>query len=256
MRDLLIDKGVDPGKIALIPPWADADELEPLPRDANPLRDEWGLRGKLVVMYSGNLGLAHDIDTMRGAMEALMCRDDVRFVFVGGGKHMAQLQTNCEAQGMINVIFKPYQPREAIRASLSLADLHLISQADAMTGLLVPSKLYGIMAAGRASVFIGNARAEVARVLAETGSGRVVAVGDVDALTEMISTLAEDPDACRRMGEAARLAMDETYDRRHACEAWEELLTECVSGHRPDVTTVSRRDAAGLTSARAEGDSR
>lgn len=243
MRDLLISKGVDPGKIALIPPWADVDELEPLPRDANPLRDEWGLRGKLVVMYSGNLGLAHDIDTMRGAMEALKGRDDVRFVFVGGGKHMTQLQAYCKEHGLGNALFKPYQPREAIRASLSLADLHLISQAEAMTGLLVPSKLYGIMAAGRASVFIGNARAEVGRVLEETGSGRIVAVGDVAGLTETICTLADDRDTCRRMGEAARQAMDRTYDRRHACQAWEKLLKTIVSGGTPDVADETPMDA-------------
>ncbi len=236
MRDRLIGKGVDPKKIALIPPWADVDELEPLPRDANPLREAWGLQGKLVVMYSGNLGLAHDLDTMRGAMESLRGRDDVRFVFVGGGKHMSQLQAYCEAHGLSNALFKPYQPREAIRASLSLADLHLISQADAMTGLLVPSKLYGIMASGRASVFIGKAEAEVGRVLQETGSGRVIAVGDVAGLTDTITALADDPDACRRMGEAARQAMDRAYDRRHACEAWEKLLKAVVSGRTPDVT--------------------
>jgi glycosyltransferase involved in cell wall biosynthesis len=239
MRDRLIGKGIAPEKIALIPPWADVDELEPFPRDANPLRDEWGLQGKLVVMYSGNLGLAHDIDTMRGAMEALKSRDDVRFVFVGGGKHMSQLQAYCEEHGLNNAVFKPYQPREAIRASLSLADLHLISQADAMTGLLVPSKLYGIMAAGRASVFIGKAEAEVGRVLKETGSGRVVAVGDVAGLTDTITSLADDPDACRRMGEAARQAMARTYDRRHACTAWEKLLKTIVSGRTPDVADVT-----------------
>lgn len=236
MRDRLIGKGVNPQKIEMIPPWADIDELAPLPRDTNPLRVEWCLQDKLIVMYSGNLGLAHDIDTMRGAMEALISRDDVRFVFVGGGKHMSQLQTYCEAHGLSNALFKPYQPREEIRASLSLADLHLISQADAMTGLLVPSKLYGIMAAGRASVFIGKAEAEVGRVLEETGSGRVVAVGDVEGLTRTITTLADAPDTCRQMGEAARQAMNQTYDRRHACEAWEKLLRAVVSGRTPDVT--------------------
>lgn len=233
MRDRLIGKGVPPEKIALIPPWADIDELEPLPRDENPLREAWGLAGKLVVMYSGNLGLAHDIDTLKGAMKQLKSRDDIRFVFVGGGKLMNQLKDWCEAQQLGNALFKPYQPREDIHKSLSLADLHLISQANKMTGLLVPSKLYGIMAAGRASVFVGKPEAEVARVLTEHGAGKVVAVGDVDGLTEAITSLADTPETCRAMGDAAREAMASTYDRRHACLAWEELLTACVSGSDP-----------------------
>ncbi|GAB4187473.1 MAG: glycosyltransferase family 4 protein [Phycisphaeraceae bacterium] len=244
MRDLLLSKDIPAEKIALIPPWADVEELEPLPRDDNPLRTEWELHNNFIVMYSGNLGLAHDIDTIRGAMVALKDRPDIRFVFIGGGKHMTQLQSFCEEQKLDNVLFKPYQPREAIRASLSLADLHLISQAESMTGLLVPSKLYGIMAAGRASVFIGNEKAEVGRVLQETGSGRIVPVGDVQGLTETIIGLADDPEACRRMGDAARQAMQTTYDRRHACKAWEDLLTECVSGKRVDPADVPASQAA------------
>ena len=233
MRDRLIGKGIPAEKIALIPPWADIDELEPLPRDENPLRDEWDLQGKLVVMYSGNLGLAHDIDTLRGAMENLKDRDDIRFVFVGGGKLMSQLKDWCDEKKLANALFKPYQPREDIRKSLSLADLHLISQANAMTGLLVPSKLYGIMAAGRASIFVGKPEAEVALVLEENHAGRVVPIGDIDGLTNTIAELANAPEACRSMGNAARDAMKTTYDRRHACNAWEKLLTACVSGSDP-----------------------
>ncbi len=256
MRDRLIEKGVPPEKISLIPPWADIDELEPLPRDENPLRKAWGLENKLVVMYSGNLGLAHDIDTLRGAMEQLKTRDDIRFVFVGGGKLMTQLQAYCEEHSLTHAIFKPYQPREAIRTSLSVADLHLISQAEKMTGLLVPSKLYGIMASGRASVFVGREEAEVARVLNETGAGRAVAVGDVGGLADTIASLADDPEACRRMGEAAREAMAKTYDRRHACAAWERLLTECVSGKKHDLADENHQDADPSTQnepARAQG---
>jgi putative colanic acid biosynthesis glycosyltransferase WcaI len=247
MRDRLISKGVPPQNIALIPPWADIDELQPLPRDENPLRKDWNLQDKIVVMYSGNLGLAHDIDTLRGAIEKLKPRDDIRFVFVGGGKLMTQLQTYCQEHKLTNATFKPYQPREAIRASLSLADLHLISQAEKMTGLLVPSKLYGIMAAGRASIFVGRKDAEVALVLQENHAGKVVAIGDVDGLANAITTLADDPKTCRRMGDAAREAMTKTYDRRHSCAAWERLLTQCVSGQNLDLTDNTDQNPAKHT---------
>ena len=256
MYDHLRSKGVPEDKLALIPPWADMDELEPLPRDENPLRQAWGLEGKTVVMYSGNFGLAHDIDTLRGAMDQLRDRDDIRFVFVGGGKMMNKLQAHCQEQGLANTLFKPYQPREAIRVSLSLADIHLISQAEAMTGLLVPSKLYGIMAAGRASVFIGSEKAEVGRVLTETGSGLVVAVGDVQGLIRTLTGLADNSETCRQMGEAARTAMANTYDRRHACTAWEHLLSQCVSGRARDSADDTGMGEEHTPAAEADGPER
>ena len=256
MYDHLRRKGIPEDKLALIPPWADIDELQPLPRDENPLRRDWELTDKTLVMYSGNFGLAHDIDTLRGAMEKLKERDDIRFVFVGGGKMMSKLQAHCQEQGLANTVFKPYQPREAIRVSLSLADIHLISQTESMTGLLVPSKLYGIMAAGRASVFIGSDRAEVGRVLTECDCGRVVRVGDVDGLVNTITGLADNPETCRRMGDAAREAMANQFDRRHACEAWERLLSDCVLGHAPDSTDDTGMGADHAQTLEADGPDR
>jgi len=254
MKDRLIDKRVPAGRITVIGPWADVDELEPLPADSNPLRRDWGLEGKFVVMYSGNLGLAHDIDTIMQAMTRLKDRDDIRFVFVGGGKRMTQVRQYAQEHHLPNAIFKPYQPRESIRESLSLADLHLISLAQPMTGLLVPSKLFGIMAAGRASVFVGDPASEVGRILIEHACGRIVREGDADRLTAAITELSSDRAACDQMGKSARQAMVDTYDRRHACQAWAQLLEECTNT-RPATDTLDNQDAE-INPARAHGQNR
>ncbi len=231
-KDLVVGKGVPEEKISLIGPWADIDELEPLPRQDNPLRREWGLTDKFVVMYSGNLGLAHDIDTFGQAMIGLESRDDIRFVFVGGGKRMSLMRELVDKHRLDNVIFKPYQPRDKIRESLSLADLHLISLSEPLTGILVPSKLFGIMAAGRAAVFVGHPDSQISLVLAESGCGWTIRVGDIDGLVATIEELADDPAACARMGRLAREAMANNHDRRTMCQAWERILLEVV-GQEP-----------------------
>jgi len=242
MKDRLVGKHVPAQRITVIGPWADVDELAPLSADDNPLRRDWGLQGKFVVMYSGNLGLAHDIDTIKQTMTDLKDRDDIRFVFVGGGKRMTQVQQYAQEQRLANTLFMPYQPRESIRASLSLADLHLISLAKPMTGLLVPSKLFGIMAAGRASLFVGDKASEVGRILLEHCCGRVVEVGDAGGLPAEIKQLSQDREACDQMGQLAREAMKNTYDRKHACNAWEQLLLDCVNGQHASVPNRQLQD--------------
>jgi colanic acid biosynthesis glycosyl transferase WcaI len=249
-QGLVIGKGVPQDKIALIGPWADMDELEPVSREDNPLREAWGLNDKFVVMYSGNLGLAHDIDTLGQAMLRLKDRDEMRFVFVGSGKRMTLMREFVDANRLTNVIFKPYQPREKIRESLSLADLHMISLSEPMTGILVPSKLFGIMAAGRASVFIGSPESQISLILTESGCGKTIRVGDGNGLTQSINELAGDRAACDEMGSLARKAMADTYDRRHMCVAWERLLNECVSGRKPDVADDTNQGATTSTPAK------
>ena len=232
--ELAISKGIPREKLVLIGPWADSEELSQADTEPNPLRSEWGLDDKFIVMYSGNLGLAHDVDTLSTAIQKLKDNDTIRFIFVGGGKRLELMKKFVEEHSLSNVLFKPYQPREQLGLSLGLADLHLISLCENMNGILVPSKLYGIMAAGQASVFIGSPQSQISLVLTESGGGVTVREGDVDELVKQITTLSADPQRCKEMGRLARQAMKDTYDRRHACEAWEKMLLDCVDGSKPD----------------------
>lgn len=226
MRDRLRSKRVSDDKLALIGVWADADEVRPVPREDNPLRTEWGLSGKFVVMYSGNIGVAHDVATMCGAMLQLRDHEHVRFVFVGGGRRLEEIKAFKEQHGLANVQFRPYQPRSAIPHSLSVGDVHLISQRPALTGMLVPCKLFGVMAAGRPVLYIGASEAEVGRIVEEVGCGTTISPGDENTLTQAINYLARNPDAGAAQGRLGREAMEHRFDRRFACAAWERLLVE------------------------------
>ena len=224
MRDRVLAKDIDPGHVVHIGVWADDQEVRPIDRVTNPYRQHWNLGDAFTVMYSGNFGLGHDVETMCEAARRLRDEPEIRFLFVGGGKRKAEVDAYIDEHGLTNCVIDDYQPRERLHESLSCADVHLASLKAGVEGIMVPCKLFGIMAAARPTIFIGDSSSEFARVLEEHDAGMVVANGDADALVAAILALRDDPDRCRAMGAAARTALREAYNRDAACEAWRELL--------------------------------
>jgi glycosyltransferase involved in cell wall biosynthesis len=176
-------------------------------------------------MYSGNFGLGHDAETIKAAMLALKDRADLRFVFVGGGKRRAEIEAFVREHGIANASYRDYVPREQLGQSLCAGDAHLISLREGMEGLIVPSKLFGIMAAARPAIFIGHPDSEIARVVAENDAGFVIREGDSKGLIAAIERLAADRAAAASMGERGRAALIGRYDATSACEAWATLLS-------------------------------
>jgi glycosyltransferase involved in cell wall biosynthesis len=228
MADRLTAKGVPPDALAFVPPWADAREVYPLPRDENPFRTEWGLGAAFVVMYSGNFGLGHDLATPCRAALALRERANLTFLFVGGGKRKDEVEAFALAHPEARLHVHPYQPRERLHASLGVADVHIISLEERALGAMIPSKLFGIMAASRPAVFIGPGSSEIARIILEIGCGLVVAPGDERALAAAIARLADNPDEAAAMGRRGRDALERVYDRPLACARLEALLVEAA----------------------------
>ena len=232
MMRRVVEKGVDRGHLVHIGVWADHEEVDPLPRDRNPFRKQWHLDDRTVVMYSGNFGIAYEIETMCDAARRLDDDERLRFVFVGGGKRKAEVERYVERHHL-GARIEPYQPREDLDALLSCADVHLVTLKPGFEGLTVPCKLFGIMAAARPVIFVGPPGSEIARVIEESEAGHVVEPGDVEGLVDSISTLAGDPKARASLGGNARRALVERHDRGRACERWRQLLEEVVgTGHR------------------------
>lgn len=168
------------------------------------------------VGYSGNLGRAHEIETMLAAMRML---PDVRFVITGGGAQRAKLQAAAPA----NVEFRDYVPREQLSESLASVDVHLVSLQPSLEGLIVPSKFYGILAAARPVIFIGAKDGELARLIDEHGLGHVVAPGDAEGLVRAIRNIDEE------MGRRGRALYEQRFTPQHAFAAWERVLQEASS---------------------------
>lgn len=233
MQQRVLDQGVAADKIATIGIWPVNTPGPATDPEDSPYRAEWNLTGKRVVMYSGNFGLAHDVDTILQAMLQLRDHDDLRFVFVGAGKRIPQIQAFVQKHNIQNVMFQPYQPRERLNDLLGAADVHLVSQSQAFTGVVVPSKLLGIMCAARGSLFVGPAIAEVGQIIRETDAGRVVALGDSDALAAALVEIANDPAVARRWGDHARIAVEQEHSALLRCRQWESLINANTVAHTP-----------------------
>jgi colanic acid biosynthesis glycosyl transferase WcaI len=229
-----------PERIRIIANWADGALVAPRPHDANSLRQEWGVEGKFVVGYSGNLGRGHEIETLIAAIADLErdCQGaaatrgesgrkcNVAWLFVGGGALYRELQAEVDTRKLTSVQFRPYQPRELLAESLSVPDVHLVSLKPELEGLIVPSKYYGIAAVGRPTIFVGDPDGEIARILKADDVGQSVAVGDGAELVALIRTLVADPDLAREMGRRAREAFENRFDFPIAASPWERVLRD------------------------------
>ncbi len=224
MADRIEAKKVRPNRIETIHVWSRREEIYPMPRDGHPLRQKLGLADKFVAMYSGNLGLAHAFDEFLEAARRLRHRDDIVFLFVGDGPRKKQVVAAKEAEGLDNVLLLDYFPREELHASISLADVHLISMRREMTGVVVPCKLYGAMAAARPAVFVGPEHCETADTIRESGCGLTVRLGETSALVEALETLAADGDAASAMGERGRSTFLRDFEREACCSRWSWML--------------------------------
>ncbi len=244
MREHVLSRNVTPDRVRIIPNWADGQLVHPIAAADNALRQDWGYDTHFVVGYSGNLGRAHDVETLVEAI-ALVAEKapqlGICWLFIGGGALVERLGTEIERRSLRHVSFRPYQPREKLAQSLSVPDVHLVSLRPEFEGFIVPSKYYGIAAAGRAAIFIGDTDGEIARLLAASRTGYTVAEGDAKALAQIVIDLATDPNVARGMGVRARMAFDEQFSLARAVAAWEDALEI-----RPDDVAMRRdTDARG-----------
>lgn len=177
------------GKLSIIPPWPLDDHLAPVSHDDNPFREAHGLAGKFVVMHSGNHGLTNPFDTVLRAAARLEHDARLVFLFVGGGVG----KRGVEQAGLSNVRSLPYQPLEALRYSLSAADVHLVTMGDGVVGIVHPCKVYGALAVGRPIVFLGPAVSHVGDLLARDAVGWGFRHGDVDGAVRRFQELLELP---------------------------------------------------------------
>lgn len=218
--------GVAQDRIHIIPNWANDEEIGPVPPAENPLRREWQLEDRFVVGYSGNLGRAHEFETVLAAAERL--RDDSRivFIFIGGGKQFDELAKRVHARKLDRTFrFFPYQDRTVLKYSLSVPDVHWVSLPPKVEGLIFPSKLYGIIAAGRPVIAVTAMEGELASLVREHDCGFAIAPGDSDSLCRTILLLAEDVKTRNRMGTRARAMLDANFTRQLGFARWRRLLT-------------------------------
>lgn len=227
MAERLVAAGAPSARIRVVENWSDGRLVRRIPEGTGGPRGELGLVGKFVVLYSGNLGNAHDFSGLEAAIESLAStHPDIRFVFVGEGAQKRRLGERFPP-GHPTVRFLPYREKSDLGESLGLGDLHLVTQKAGLEGLVVPSKFYGILAAGRPMLFVGPARSEVAARVSELGIGSRVDPSDGPAIEREILAWSRRSAGDRQaIGEQARRLFDERFDRRLRTSEFARVLAE------------------------------
>jgi glycosyltransferase involved in cell wall biosynthesis len=225
MAEILQQRGIPSKRIRVIPNWCDDEEIQPIAALDNPLRRKWGIADRFVVGYSGNLGRGHEFATVLAAAERLRGDHSLCFLFIGDGKKFAELAQAAHERGLDPLFrFLPYQERSVLKHSLCVADVHLISLRPELEGLIMPSKLYGIAAAGRPIVAVTASNGEIAGLARRHDCGVVVEPGDGERLADTLRRLRADPDRLAEMGHHARAMLDDHFTRRYAFARWQGLL--------------------------------
>jgi colanic acid biosynthesis glycosyl transferase WcaI len=204
MTSRLQEKGVPAGRIREISNWATGDMVA-FRGPANKLTSEWNLSNKFVLVYSGNLGIAHDANTVvRAIAAAKSALPQLRLLIVGNGRRVVETQRLVQELGLAEmVVFKAYVPLDDLPHTLGAADLALVTLLPGFEGLVVPSKLLGHMARGIPTLYVGPIDGDVAELISKSGGGVSIANGDVSTLAARLVELSANRSELTRMGISA-----------------------------------------------------
>ena len=204
MKDRLMRRGIPAEKIHIAENWADGMLIQPVDRTSK--------NGPLTLLYSGNLGLAHDVDTLFAAIRELDGENRFRFVFAGGGPLRKQFEADCAQSRIRSTEFRPYSAKANLGESLGAGDIGLVTQKDACVGSVVPSKLYGLLAAGRPILYIGPDTATAASLIRKHACGWQIDCNDSHGLVALLRLLADNRAQVEEAGRRAREAFLQFYD--------------------------------------------
>ncbi len=228
MKQKVIEKGASANKVSTISVWSGAEQFTKRNRDQNPLRQQWNIGDRYTILYVGNFGLGHDMDAIAGAVERLKDDDSIRWLFIGDGKAKPNLERRIEECGAKNIFVSGYQTREQLADVLDVGDTHLVTLLPGWEGLILPSKFFSVLAAGKPVLWVGPAKSECVTILNENQCGYQSEPGDGAALAREIQYLAAHRSEAAEMGRRGQVAYENKYESHHACQAWQNVLHEIV----------------------------
>jgi colanic acid biosynthesis glycosyl transferase WcaI len=225
MRRRLEEKGAPAERVRVIPNWVDTERLAPRDR-ANEWARNVGLDKRFVVMHSGNVGHAQDLDSLVRSATFLRDLEDLWILIIGMGARHAELKSLAELLDVDQVRFLYYQSRGVLPQSLSSADVHVVGLAPGLAGYVVPSRLYGILAVARPVIVAADAESETAQVVERIGCGIVVPPGRPELLARAIRDAHDGKYDLVEMGRLGREWVEREADRTVAVRRYRELLGE------------------------------
>ena len=190
-------------KISVISNWSDPNWIVPIAKEDNWFAHKYNLTEKFTVLYSGNMGRCHDIQTILD-VASLLQGYPVQFVFIGGGPKYRSSQNFVQTYGLDNCLFLPYQDKEILPYSLTACDLTLVSVEEGMGGIVAPSKFYSLLATGRPIAVICDKECYLNELVKKNQCGVTFANNNSDALANFILQISSNPELAKSMGEAGR----------------------------------------------------
>ena len=229
MKLRLVHKGASSARIEVIPNWVDTQELQPRAR-SNAWSAEQGLDDAFVVMHSGNIGHAQDLDTLVRSATFLRDLERLRIMVIGFGARHGELTRLAQRLEVTSTVrFLGYQPRERLSLSLSSGDLHYVGLARGLSGFVVPSRLYGVLAVGRPVLVSADFDSETVRIVEDVGCGLVVPPGRPELVAAVIRDVVEGRTSLEGMGERGRAWVEQEADREVAFGRYRRLVADVVS---------------------------
>lgn len=211
--------------------WMDENDVYPLQKGhpkVMEFKKKYGLDGKFVIMYSGNIGLFYDLENLFKVVERFKDRDDVVFPFVGEGTKKDELMKYAEEHGMRNVVFIPYQAKEELVYSLNAADVHWIVNAQGVKGVSCPSKLYGILAVGKPSLGVLEEGTEARNIIETMKTGYVVSPMDYEGVYNLIDKFIDtDEVSLVEMGARGREYMLGHLTKEISIQKYKDEIKSC-----------------------------
>jgi glycosyltransferase involved in cell wall biosynthesis len=217
------------GVVQVVPIWTDTDKIKPIPRVENSFAEELEITDQTIVLYSGNMGYSHDIDSILKAAELLADDPSVMFVLIGEGAKWQDAYDFMKTRNLANLKVLPFQPESMLPMSLGMADIALVALDKGAEGLMIPSKTFYYMAAGSAVLAICEGESELKDTIASADCGRCVAPGEPERLAREIRNLASDPEALGRLKINARNYCKKHHDRATVTSAFVQMLLSDTS---------------------------
>lgn len=230
MRNAVVMKGVPEGKTEIYPLWVSTEHFSPRPlEEVESIRDQYGFKGKFVIMYTGNIGLAQGLRMIIDAAAQLKNYQDILFALVGGGVEKESLMEEVYERKLNNVIFIPFQPVSVIPQFLSAADVLIAHLAPAPHRLgTIPAKVLAYMSVGKPLLIA--AEGETADLIRKSESGVVVTPGNPEAIARAVLYFYENKGACEEMGHKGRKYVQEYFDKKKLLKRLESRLKEIAHG--------------------------
>jgi glycosyltransferase involved in cell wall biosynthesis len=228
-KELVCDTyGVDQERVHVIPNWADGDFLHPIEKNSSPFSNEHDLLNSFTVMYSGNLGLYYEFNTILDAAE-LLADAPFKLVFIGGGGVRDHIEQEIQNRKLTNTLLLPHQPFETLNLSLNACDASLVTIAKGIEGISFPSKLYSSLAIGKPVIAISESHSTLRTIVESNQAGYWIELGDAAALADCVRMMITHTDETKRRGSAARELFERDYTLQSCASKYAAVLREAQS---------------------------